>query len=251
MTSDLLEMEDLAGNPRYLKNKIPVYPVKIKDALAFYDSVAILNIPKNQTDNLEILKMSYLKFLILMLSEEEIRKRFFKLLSLVFRTESIEIFEKNNGKFYLVINSEFEISEFDFSKLRTIICEQNLVELEDESIHPELRAKMKETEEFMARRGNALAPLKQRILAYQYEMKLPLDEVLEMTIYHFNSSLEVITHVKQADMLQYAKYAGAKTFKDENKLPTWLSAIEKNKDNPLLLDADQLTKDMKSTFGSA
>lgn len=250
MSKESDELLDLEGLPRYLK-KIPIYPVKMKDSVEFYDCARILNIPKNQTDNLEILKMSYLKFLIMMLGEAEMHTRFFKLLSLVLRTEDIEIFEKNNGKFYIVVDSEFEISEFDFIKFRTIVCEQNLVELEDESIHPELRAKMRETEEFMARRGNKMAPLKQRILSYQYEMKLPISEILDMTIYQFNSSLEVITHIKQADLYQNAKLAGAKTFKDENKLPTWLSAIETNKENPLLIDADQLTKDMKSTFGSA
>lgn len=249
MSNELLELKDLQGEPRYLK-KMPIYPVRMKDSVEFYDCARILNIPKNQTDNIEILKMSYLKFLIMMLGEAEMRNRFFKLLNLTLRTEDIEIFEKDNGKLYIIVDSVYEISEFDFSKFRTIVCEQNLVELEDESIHPDLRAKLKESEEFMARRSNKMADLKQRILSYQYEMKLPLSEILDMTIFQFNSSLEVITHIKQADIYQYARFAGSKTFKEENKLPTWLSAIERNKENPLLLDADKLTKDMQSTFGS-
>lgn len=248
---EILEMRDLEGLPRYLKNKIPIYPIKVRNAVEFYDCVSILNIPKNETDNVEVLKMSYLKFLIILsATETEVKTRFFKLLNLIFNTTDIQLFENNNGKFSIIIDNDLEVTEFDFGKIRKIVSEQNMIDLEDENMNPELKKKIKEAEKFMSNRGNSVAPFKQRILAYQYESKMKLSEILDMTLYQFNSSLEVIAHIKQADLLQQARFAGMKTFKDESSLPTWLSAIEKTKQNPLLLDADKLTKEMKSTFGT-
>ena len=239
----------IRGLPQYLKG-IPVYPVKMKDALAFYDSVVILNLDKNKTDDVEILKMSYLKYLLLLCAHEEFLGKFTTLLKLIFRTEDISIEQNEKGKFFLVVDGCRRLSEFDFNNLKVVIAEQNMIGLDDENMNPELKQALKEAEEFYSKRGNKPAPFSQRVLAYEYEMKKDLEEIMNMTIYHFNSSLEVVNHIKQSDILQQARFAGMKQFKDEEKLPTWLSAIEKNKDNPLLLNADKLTKDMKSMLGT-
>ena len=251
VNQELIEIQDLQGLPRKLNSRISLYPIKMKDALDFYECVPVLNLNKNDTDNIEVLRMSYLKFLILMFTQfqelKHLEDKLMKLLRLILRTDNIELRIKDNGKYFILVDGELEISEFDFKKLKTIVSEQNMIGLDDENINPEFKKKLKEAEEFMAKRAKKPASLKQRILSYQYEMKLPLDTIFELTLYQFNSGLETINHIKNADNIQQALYSGMVTFKDETKLPNWLSAIEKG-DNPLVMDAEQLKKDMNNTF---
>ena len=268
MSNEKTIMSDLQGLPRVLRNKIPVYPIKMRDALDFYESITVLNISKDSTNDPDIIQMSYLKFILLISASKEtqyLRDRLFKLLRLIFRTDDIDIGIKFDGQYYslvenpdycfiegvqyfVVVDGQIELSEFDFSKIKTLISEQNMIDIEDEYQSEEFKKAMAEAREFMAKRGNKPAPLDERILAYQYEMKLPIDTVFDMTLYQFNRSLESISHVKNSDMIQHARFSGMVSFKDDSKLPTWLSAIERSKDNPLLIDANELESQMKQTF---
>lgn len=285
MSNERVVMNDLQGLPRILRNKIPVYPIKMRDALDFYEAIAVLNIPKNATNDPDIIQMSYLKFLLLISASKEasyLRDRLLKLLKLIFRTEDVDLMikikrerqvENEDGKlelieedvyisilekpdycfiegvqYFVIVDGQIELSEFDFSKIKTLISEQNMIDIEDENVNPEFKKAMDEAKEFMAKRGNKPAPLDERLLAYQYEMKLTINDVFDMTLYQFNRSLESISHIKNSDMIQHARFSGMVSFKDDSKLPTWLSAIERSKDNPLLIDADKLKGQMEQTF---
>ena len=268
MSNERVVMNDLQGLPRILRNKIPVYPIRMRDALDFYEAIAVLNIPKNSTNDPDIIQMSYLKFLLLISASKEasyLRDRLLKLLKLIFRTDDVDIGIKYDGQYFslaenpdycfiegvqyfVLVDGQIELSEFDFSKIKTLISEQNMIDIEDENVNPEFKKVMDEAKEFMAKRGNKPAPLDERLLAYQYEMKLTINDVFDMTLYQFNRSLESISHIKNSDMIQHARFSGMVSFKDDSKLPTWLSAIERSKDNPLLIDADKLKGQMEQTF---
>lgn len=247
---ELIEYNDVQGKPRSYKNRLLIHPVKMRDAFEFYQCVQVLNISQADTNNVDIMEMSYLKFLLVLSASkgnEIVSEKLAKLLKLVFHAEKINLDVNDKGKYSLILDDDSRISEFDFSKIRTIISEQNMVDLDDDDVNPEVKAKLKESREFMAKRSTKPASLTQRILAYQYEMKLTIDQVMDMTLYQFNRSLETINHVKHADILQQARYVGMNTFKDEHLLPTWLSAIEKGED-PLIVDAEELKKNMNATF---
>jgi len=269
MSNERIIMNDIQGLPRILRNKIPVYPIKMRDALDFYEAVTVLNIPKDSINDVEIIQMSYLKFLLIISSSKEnkaLRDRLITLLKLIFRNEYVDIGIKYEGEFfslsdhpdyvfikdaeYVVRVMNIELTEFDFSKIKTIVSEQNMIDIEDENITPELKKALDDAKKFMEKRGNKPAPLDERILAYQYEMKLTIDQVLDMTLYQFNRSLESIVHIKYSDMIQHARFSGMVSFKDESKLPSWTSAIERSKDNPLIMDADKLKGQMEKTFGN-
>lgn len=246
---ELIEYHDIQGLPRTYK-KLTLYPVKMRDAFEFYQCVQVLNISQAETGNEEIMEMTYLKFLLVLSSmkgNEIFSEKLSMLLKLVFQVNKIELDVTDSGKYVLMLDDKFKITEFDFGKIRTIISEQNMVDLDDDDVNPEVKAKLRESREFMAKRSTKPASLTQRILAYQYEMKLTIEQVMDMTLYQFNRSLETVNHVKHADILQQARYVGMNTFKDEHLLPTWLSAIEKGED-PLIVDAEELKKNMNATF---
>ena len=58
------ELTDTLGEPRVFKSR-EIFPVKVKDADKFYESVQSILIQKNSMDSTELFKMSYLQFLIM------------------------------------------------------------------------------------------------------------------------------------------------------------------------------------------
>lgn len=268
MSTEELELNDIQGLPRQLNAHLKIYPVMLKDTVQFMDSLVVLNIPKNSIRDVEIMKMSYLKFLLILSSTEQnkdLRDKLHTLLRLIFRTENIDLGVKYDGHYlslsenpnYIFLDNircvikvnDYEMSEKMFNKIKTVVSEQNMVDLEDDNVHPETRKKLQEAREFMNKRGGKPAPLVQRILSYEYESGKPIDKIMEMTIYQFNRSLEVIAHIKNSDTAMLAMASGMAKPKDGKDMPNWLSAIERIKEDPLKLDADKLTQNMKSTFG--
>lgn len=290
MSDDKIIMNDLQGLPRRLRNKIDMHPIKMRDALDFYDSVSVLNIDKNSIDDANILQMSYLKFLLQFSyydAYKNLLDKLIKLLQLIFRTEDVDLGVKvkvekvvpkddsdtefktiledtflslkeqpdacfiENVKCFVLVDGKIELSEFDFSKIKGIIGEQNMVEMNDDKYKSkEYKEAMERARKYMAKKNGKQAPLDQRILAYQYEMKIDdINKVLDMTLYQFNRSLETIVHIKYSDTLQHALYSGMVSVKDNTKIPHWLTAIEREKEDPLKIDADTFTSEITKTLG--
>ena len=54
------------------KNKLLIYPVSLKNSEIFLSSMDILNIDKNSSPSVEIIQMSYLKFLYFLMTQNTI-----------------------------------------------------------------------------------------------------------------------------------------------------------------------------------
>jgi hypothetical protein len=250
MTKDEIEFLALNNKPIPYKDKTLLYPVLMENVFEFQKYISVLNIPKNDIDDVEIMRMSYLKFIIEISMQQGYEGLFdslFRLMQLVLRDEYISFDITDKGKHIIRLSNGNFLTEFDFSKIRPIIAQQNDFELEDDDMNPELRKQMRETNAFLAKKNNS-APMMQRILSYQYVMQCDWDYIMSIPIMRFNRSLETISHIKQADLLQQALYGGTKEFKNPEKLPTWLTAIDKSKDGRVV-DADELTKNFRQTFG--
>lgn len=243
MSNEILEFNDLKGLPRMYRNRIPIYPIMIQDALDFYECVPVLSIDKDTSNEVEILKMSYLKFLVVISSfqgNEIIREKLIKLLELCFRRKDIQIGFLPDEKVVIWLGDDEQLSEFDFKKIRNIIAEQNMYDLNDEFINAELKKQMDEARKLQSKKSGEMASFTQRILSYQYVTGYTLEYVLNMTLYQFNRSLENVSHIKYADLLQQAKYVGMKEFKNPDSLPTWLSAVNNDKYKDLTVSSEQL-----------
>lgn len=243
------EMNNVWGNPTYYKD-IPIYPVKMQDAELFYKLATSLNIPKGTIQEPEIIKMSYVKFLLFMPnvdpSFEDVLIRFVSLLKMVFKAESVRFDVNDKGRISVLIDDYYSFRESEFPKIRAIIAEQNLIKLEDESyMNPEFRKKLKEAEEFMARKAGEVTPLDQRVIAYKCVMKSTYDEVRNMTIYQFTKELERIAHIKESDSLKQAVYSGMVNMKENAKLPSWMGIIKPPEDN-LVMDANEAFKEVSA-----
>lgn len=124
-----------------------LYPVSIRKINKFLQSSSVLRIQKEYIPDKEIIKMSYLKFLMTNIDKEKEEygeSLTFDLLALCFmicmRIEeiSIRLFIDEEGKVKLILN-DVEINENDFDYLRKLILYQNLPNYDDELINPDLK----------------------------------------------------------------------------------------------------------------
>ena len=124
-----------------------LYPVSIRKINKFLQSSSVLRIQKEYIPDKEIIKMSYLKFLMTNIDrekEEYEESLTFDLLALCFmicmRIEeiSIRLFIDEDGKAKLILN-DVEINENDFDYLRKLILYQNLPNYDDELMNPDLK----------------------------------------------------------------------------------------------------------------
>lgn len=124
-----------------------LYPVSIRKINKFLQSSSVLRIQKEYIPDKEIIKMSYLKFLMTNIDKEKEEygeSLTFDLLALCFmicmRIEeiSIRLFIGEDGKAKLILN-DVEINENDFDYLRKLILYQNLPNYDDELMNPYLK----------------------------------------------------------------------------------------------------------------
>ena len=124
-----------------------LYPVSIRKINKFLQSSSVIRIQKEYIPDKEIIKMSYLKFLMTNIDKEKEEcgeSLTFDLLALCFmicmRIEeiSIRLFIDEDGKAKLILN-DVEIDENEFDYLRKLILYQNLPNYDDELMNPDLK----------------------------------------------------------------------------------------------------------------
>lgn len=133
---------------------LSLYPVSIKKINKFLQSSSVLRIQKEYIPDKEIIKMSYLKFLMTNIDKEKEEygeSLTFDLLALCFmicmRIEeiSIRLFIDEDGKTKLILNG-VEIDENEFDYLRKLILYQNLPNYDDELMNPDLKNDLEEAD---------------------------------------------------------------------------------------------------------
>lgn len=124
-----------------------LYPVSIRKINKFLQSSSVIRIQKEYIPDKEIIKMSYLKFLMTNIDKEKEEygeSLTFDLLALCFmicmRIEeiSIRLFMDEDGKAKLILN-DVEIDENEFDYLRKLILYQNLPNYDDELMNSDLK----------------------------------------------------------------------------------------------------------------
>jgi hypothetical protein len=189
---------DIWGDPQEYKG-IKFYPIKLMDLHTQNLLYALLCYPKNHIPDKDILKMSYLKFLIFVISknnkisEDTIRFKIVELLRLITREINIDIewvwqdLKKrgtNMGVFKISIN-DVELSENDFDIIREIVLAQNNIRLEYiEEYNPELEKKM-----HIAKDYDNIPNFEEEIFIFCAMAGVLVSEIKDYTLYQFKSHL--------------------------------------------------------------
>jgi hypothetical protein len=200
---------------------IKIYPVKVKDAEFFYDNIKCLLFEKNRIPDIRVIKLSYLDFLFALISEQhELFDNLNNILKLVFKEQKYE-FTFNNGCIGLIVNG-IEIGNYEFDNIKKIIFDENLIQVSDELLDPELEKSLQEAEEFMSQKNGKPATFEERIIALHCVSGTSLNEIKEYTIYQFSKILERHAIIKNFDT--YAAVLAQNGASDS--ITNWLVHIE-------------------------
>jgi len=210
------------GFPEEYKG-LKIYPVKLKDSQRFLKSIGCLILNKNQTPDPEIIKMSYLKFLVFVIAnfDQEFWYLLNDVLQISLQAEKIDIQITTEGKVFLLIENK-KISEQDFENIRKIILKQNLIPIQ-EILDPQLEKRIQEAREFLRRKQNP-ATFEERIIAYHCKTGMLYEDIANLTLYQFEKGLERMNLISEYEICKTAEMSGFVKFKGE--IPHWLSHIK-------------------------
>jgi hypothetical protein len=246
--------------PVQYKN-LTLYPVKVKDYDMFYKTVSCLTLEKNSIPDVKFLKMSYLEYLDYLhenLKEDEIDflYLFDFLLQLCIKNDKVKIrhgHDTKTGKPIFVVAEEI-FNAADFDEIRTIITEQNMVVLVDESIQKEIRDKMEEARRLKAQLNGTLskpASFEDTMLCLVAATSLSFEEVKELSLRKFVRLLQRADALLHYQIYMTAAMSGMVEFKDKSVLRHWMSDLEKeNKNDDVLLGFDTIKDKVSGTTQS-
>ena len=237
---------------------IKFYPLKVDEYYYYQLMLQLLSYSKNAVSDINIIHMSYLKFMLLMIQlkdnngqvENNLALLLF-LLSYVTKTK----LDINNVRFKLkqnppksiddyedikIVINDVEINQSDFETIRQIILEQNGVSLKIiNQYDPSLEEKL-----VYMQKGIEALDFDEEVFAFSIYMRLSLNEVKKYTFYQFKKSMERIQLKDQDDKFKPLEVSGQISFKDGSHIPSWLSHVtEKGRYDSILVDKDKFIKD--------
>lgn len=131
-----------------------IYPVLLQDAMYYDWAKDILDLPKNETNDIKAIQMSYLDFLIeylaFQLQEEELNPKYkiLKLCELCFKEHYIAIQKIRNKNCILICDEDNIVKKIitskEFDEIREIILNQNDAYYDGRYISPDMRKIMEE-----------------------------------------------------------------------------------------------------------
>lgn len=133
----------------YKKNnkEFTLYPVSLEDSEDFLKASQIISIDKNSLSSVEIIQMTYLKFIcsVLFRNKNNIND-FVTILRLSLHMYNPKIGIDANNK-YVIFDEDADISiaEREFEDIRRLILYQNIVSFDDSYIDPDLKKAIDET----------------------------------------------------------------------------------------------------------
>lgn len=225
-------------------NGLLIYPVRVRDYFKFMMYSTILNIDKNSIPDPQIISMSYLEFLIHIITSKDESSQgyayaFYELFKLCTRKEDLDIYygKDENGKFFIKIN-DIKINKQDFNLLKDIIIHQNIPNYSYEDINPELRKELEEKQRIESK-GRKTVSIEKQISAIVISSSLTFEDVLNMTIRKFYIILEMIDKKLHYEIYKSASMSGMVEFKTE--IEHYLSETDTSGVEDKIMDVGTLT----------
>lgn len=220
-----------------------IKPVKLLDSMLFMSSYGILDIDKNNSNDVEIIQMSYLKYLATQVLTDKIAQQQMInicLLCLGFEIPFIRFDEKGKAILSNVSsNSKGEIKELfyitakEFDDIKRIILYQNLPNYDDEYIDPELKKNMEEMD-MLKTKGMTIPKLERKMAIITAHTGIPKEVQKQMT-YREHTILfeEVCGEVDYTALKGISCYAGKSDNiqwiyrKSKDKYDDYITSVEK------------------------
>ena len=225
-------------------NGLLIYPVQVRNYFKFMTYSTILSIDKNTIPNPEIISMSYLEFLIHIITNSGEQSQgyayaFYELFKMCTRKDDLNIYygKDDNGKVFIKID-DVKIDKKDFNILKDIIIHQNIPNYTYEDINPELKKELEEKER-LENKGRKTVSIEKQISAIVISSSLTFEDVLNMTIRKFYIILEMIDKKLHYQIFKTASLSGMVEFKAE--IEHYLSETDTSGIEDKVMDVGTLT----------
>jgi hypothetical protein len=267
-----------------LQKPVPLYglqikPVLVRDFFQFNSAKDVLNIEKNKIPNIDIIQMTYLRFLLMMmLEQDEFKEDFLTILALSLgvkydatkrnpsfepneiltqqaRKDEVEVwingwdvrFRLSDSKVILCLYDDENLVEIDdaqFDELRKIILLQNIYKYDDTEMSDDFRRVVEEYYR-LKNKDIVLPTLEDRLMAVCISSAYKLEELYVMPLRLFDALLE-----RSIDKLEYqvnkliVNLAQGKV--EGFNLSHWVYKTKKDKYSEIFTDAQDLVKKVTS-----
>ena len=232
---------------------LQIHPVYMKDYAEFMSFSQVLTLEKNAIPDVEIISMSYLKFIYHMTMKDATEYPYLimldRLLSLCLQDESFNDIEESlkrynyteKGKPFFIINKEVYREE-DFNEIKKIICEQNLIELPDPNISKEVRDSLEEAQRYKNKiSGTKTGTLEDYIISLSIVTGWTMDYIQSLPIRKFIKAIKRYDNLIHYKIYLSASMSGMVEFKDKSFIKHWLSNIEtEDRYKDVTVDLDEL-----------
>jgi hypothetical protein len=247
---NMTNVHDMFDQPRKIKG-LDIYPVRLKDLQFFSFAIPILQIEKNNIPDPMIISMSFLEFLYRASTEENAYiLKLDVLLKICFKLpleeKTIDYGFEEDKPFFKISDIMFYSSDFD--ELKTIICEQNLIELPDENISKEARDVLEQAKRYRERVNNSgrkMASLEDQMVAVSISTGLGLEYIYDLTIRKFTKMIERIDLKLHYEIYLAASLSGMVEFKDKSFIQHWLTEIDKDRYKDVLMEQKKMEEKIK------
>lgn len=224
-----MNVHDILSKKGTQFGNLTVFPILVRDYEVFQENKLCLTIMQKKL-GIEYLQMPYLHMLLVLsaqgLNMLEMLSRILSLCLHINEEQIIFDLTSNSGKVSLVIvkDSEFPeiietISEMRFNKLRSLIAEQNNIELPDELANIEIL----ESEEYLQSLSSANLDVNFKSLYFSVATYcgFTTEQMDDMTIYEFDERISAISRITRHLMYGQGEMSGMVSFKGGNPYPSW------------------------------
>jgi hypothetical protein len=235
---------------------IKLKPIRIKDVYHREMFYKLFTVPQKYIPDYQVLKMSYLKFLLYVVqgsisngnNKEELSEKLIELLYHITGIDNIsysytvdenakDILE--GSKIYINIG-DIQINEGDFDNIREIVLAQNGLTIEYvESYNPSLEKNL----EFL-NRNTANITFEDQVFVMASLLSVPVTSLENYTLYQFNSHLERMTSLEKYRIINPLEISGQIKSKTGEELARhyFYHSENINRYDRLLLDKDTFIK---------
>jgi len=253
MSPSWLNLQAYAFDKPIAYKNLLIYPALMEHYFEFYALVQCFLLEKNLT--IEGISKTYLEYLYILKKngdEEFNLEKFDALLKMCLRLENIVIiyaYEENRPVFIIYKNDSDanagkngdKYTSDDFNELRLLICEQNGVELPDETMSPEVRKSMEEARQFIAKRSGTIPPtLEDMVTCIMASTALKPDDIAKLSIRKFGQLLYRVDTKLHYQIFVTASMSGFVEFKDKSILKHWMAGVEKDRWGDTMIDVENM-----------
>ena len=249
---------DIFGYSQTYKT-IDFYPIMLKD-LHYQDLFyKIFARPKNYIPSVEILKASYLKYIIFVLSilyetEDNAKSKIIELFSYITRLDdkAFEIVYLDTGlqgwdgiNIQIKIDNNVIFTEYDFDNIREIVLQQNNLSVEYiEEYNPELEPVLEYTN-----KTTSDLTLADQIFTIAAIQKIDLKSLENYTLFQFNNLMEKVLTLKEYDLYKPLLASGQITLKNGGDVKNYFYHSKKSgRYDSILIGFDDFMGSNKDAF---